>query len=84
MGILGIRLRQYSGPTPARRNHNFNNFLAFAKAAFDAKFGAILAEKILSAISMSGGESRVTCGASIIKHVQRSLPMRGSLKATFM
>ena len=86
-------------------NRNFNNFLAFAQAAFDAKFGAILAEKILSAISQhlsvksvwnhlsvkssmaifSGarGESRVTCGASI-KHAQRSLLMRGSLKATFM
>ena len=52
MGILGIRLRQCSGPASARRNHDFNNFLAFAKAAFDAKFGAILAEKILSAISL--------------------------------
>ena len=94
MGILGIRLRQCSGPASARRNHNFNNFLAFAKAAFDANFGAILAEKFLVQFHceilgdliaiLSGGESRVTCGAIIIKHVQRSLPMRGSLKATFM
>ena len=32
---------------------------------------------------LSGGESRVTCGARI-KHVQRSIPLRGSLKVTFM
>ena len=42
---------QCSGPAPALQDYNFNNFLAFAQAAFDAKFGAILAEKILGAIS---------------------------------
>ena len=47
VGIVGIRWRQCSGPAPALHNHNLNNFLAFAQAAFDAKFGAIWRKKFL-------------------------------------
>ena len=48
MMLASLGSAEDSGPAPTLQNQNF---LSFAQAAFDAKFGALLAENILRAIT---------------------------------